>query len=151
MFPPITSPCPLQSIQFPESGNFNCSTCKREVHDLSSMTMNERDAFLRSCSGKVCVSYKVKRGVKQLQRSAIAGLFLVSATGLALPAAAQVGDALVEDLDEIFVGGITLPPHIEQAEDAKQQSDEDKKLQLIPVVEEDKQTNSTQQKNNNNK
>lgn len=141
MFPPIESPCPLQSIQFPSTGNFNCSACKREVHDLSRMSTDERDVFLRSCSGKVCVSYKVKRSVNQLKRSAIAGLFLVSASGLALPAAAQVGDALAEDMDEIFVGGIELPPHFEQVDDAKQTA-EDKNLQLIPVVEEDEPDDS---------
>lgn len=146
MFPPIESPCPLTSIQFPANGNFNCATCKREVHDLSSMNTEERETFLSSCSGKVCVSYKVKRGVSQLKRSALAGLFLVSASGLALPAAAQVGDALAEDMEEIFVGGIKLPGHVEQADDAKQQSAEDQKIQLIPVVEEDEPDNSAKPK-----
>ncbi len=137
MFPPIESPCPLTSIQFSEVGNFNCSVCRREVHDLSAMDVEGRAAFLRECSGEVCVSYKVKHGVNQLKRSAIAGLFLVSATGLALPAAAQVG-ALTEDLDEIIlVGGIKLPPQIEQMQNRQQLSSNDKKLQLIPVVEED--------------
>ena len=137
MFPPVESPCPLKSIQFPENGNFNCSVCKREVHDLSAMDAEGRATFLRECSGEVCVSYKVKRGVNQLKRSAIAGLFLVSATGLALPAAAQVGAALAEDMDEILVGGIKLPPHVEKTQSTQQQSSDDKKLQLIPVVEED--------------
>lgn len=66
---------------------------------------------------------------------------MVSASGLALPAAAQVGDALAEDMDEIFVGGIELPPHFEQVDDAKQTT-EDKNLQLIPVVEEDEPDDS---------
>lgn len=142
MFPRIDSPCPLKSLQLPEQGNFNCTACKREVHDLSAMNLTERQEFLSQCSGEVCVSYKVRASLKSLKYSAVAGLFMVSATGLALPVAAQVGDNLDESVEDmILVGGIK-PPHNSKhndkkdAHDAKQINIEDT-IKLIPVVEED--------------
>ncbi len=142
MFPPIDSPCPLKSLQLPEQGNFNCGACKREVHDLSAMDNIQRQEFLGQCSGKVCVSYKVKANLKNLKTSAMAGLFLVSATGLALPVAAQVGDNLDESVEDmILVGGIKAPKNSKlydkkDAQKAEQINIEDT-IKLIPVVEED--------------
>lgn len=142
MFPRIDSPCPLKSLQLPEQGNFNCSACKREVHDLSAMDTAERQEFLNQCNGKVCVSYKVKASLKNLKHGALAGLFMVSATGLALPVAAQVGDNLDESVEDmILVGGIKAPNKSKQSDkkdihDTKHVNIEDT-IKLIPVVEED--------------
>ncbi|MES2826063.1 MAG: hypothetical protein V4732_20855 [Pseudomonadota bacterium] len=138
MFPRIESPCPLQSIQLPQTGRFNCSACQREVHDLSAMSVDERKIFLNQCSGKVCVSYKVTSNVKNLKKSAIAGLFVITASGLAVQAAALTGDTLLQDTyDEILVGGINLP---EQTDNDKLQEAESaierETTELIPVVEE---------------
>lgn len=141
MFPPIESPCPLQSIQFPQSGNFNCSSCKREVHDISAMNFDERTLFLAQCRGNVCVSYKVKANFAKLKNGAIAGLFVLSATGLALPAAALDGDTLLAESDEILLmGGIKLPEQGEHVNNADKQDVENgseaRPVQLIPIVEE---------------
>jgi hypothetical protein len=38
-----------------------CGQCQRRVHNLDSMSEDERIAFLTACSGDVCVSYTVKR------------------------------------------------------------------------------------------
>ncbi len=141
MFPRIESPCPLQSFQLPHEGKFNCSACQREVHDLSAMSFDERKIFLSQCSGKVCVSYKVKSNIKSLKKGAIAGLFVVTVSGLAVQAAAVTGDTLLQDTyDEIMVGGIKLPKQIEQADDVKLQhaesATEKETMELIPLVEE---------------
>lgn len=145
MFPPIESPCPLQFIQLPQEGNFNCSMCKREVHDLSAMNHKEIQTFLSQCSGKVCVSYKVKTGLKSLKQGAVAGLFMVTAAGLALPVAAQVGVNLEEDFEElIMVGGIKLPENTQLVDENEHQSkvlDKDDTMTLIPIVEESDESN----------
>lgn len=144
MFPRIDSPCPLKSLQLPEQGNFNCSSCKREVHDLSAMDNTERQEFLSQCNGKVCVSYKVKASLKSLKQGAVAGLFMVSATGLALPVAAQVGDNLDESVEDmILVGGIKAPQNArhsdkKDAHETRKISAEDT-LKLIPVIEENEE------------
>lgn len=142
MFPRIDFPCPLKSLQLPDQGNFNCGACKREVHDLSAMDNTERQAFLSQCNGKVCVSYKVKASLKSLKQGAVAGLFMVSATGLALPVAAQVGDNLDENVEDmILVGGIKAPHNSKYSakkdtHKTKQVNIEDT-IKLIPVIEED--------------
>ncbi len=141
MFPRIESPCPLQSIQLPQEGKFNCSACQREVHDLSAMNVDERKIFLSQCSGKICVSYKVKSSITRIRKGAIAGLFVVTASGLAVQAAALPGGTLLEDTyDEILVGGIKLPEQTEQADNDKLQyaesATEEETMDLIPVVEE---------------
>ncbi len=143
MFPKISSPCPLQSIQLPESGNFNCSACKREVHDLSLLSEETRMEFLQSCSGKVCVSYKVKMTAAQLRNTALAGVFVVAANGLALPATAQTANIIEEDIGEfVLMGGVDVPQtrKLEQKTPQNEQSPDDE-LQLIPIVEEDLEDN----------
>ena len=138
MFPSIDSPCPLKSLQLPESGNFDCSTCKREVHDLTTMNEQQRVDFLQACEGKICVSYSVKK-TNHLKKVAMAGLFVVTASGMALPAAAQVGDDLESDFyDEILVGGVHNPKQQALEYSAnKEKSSNINELQLIPVIEED--------------
>ena len=67
---------------------------------------------------------------------------MVSATGLALPVAAQVGDNLDESVEDmILVGGIKAPNKSKQSDkkdihDTKHVNIEDT-IKLIPVVEED--------------
>lgn len=139
MFPKVDSPCPLKSLQLPESGNFNCSVCKREVHDLTAMSHDQRRDFLNSCEGKVCVSYSVKSGLNALKKATVAGVFVVTASGVALPLAAQ---EIQEDFEEIImVGGIDNPKAkvLEQEKD-NTESEKENELELIPVVEEDSDT-----------
>ncbi len=133
MFPQIDSPCPLKSLQLSGSGNTHCSHCKREVHNLNLMNEQQRQDFLLSCDDKICVSYSVKNQAKKL---ALAGLFVVTASGMALPAAAQTGDDIESDFyEEVLVGGV---------KNARQQALEtlggktgESALELIPVVEEE--------------
>ncbi len=153
MYPRIDSPCPLKTIQLPEQGNFNCALCKREVHDLSAMNEHQRSVFLQQCSGEICVSYKIKANLRQLGKGALAGMFMVSASGLAVSVAAdpasgellqkpQVSEVTADDIgalpddmnDMVLVGGI----HIQEksAEENDVPLDESRTLQLIPVVEE---------------
>jgi hypothetical protein len=106
---------------------------------------------LSQCSGKVCVSYKVKASLKSLKQGAMAGLFMVSATGLALPVAAQVGDNLDESVEDmILVGGIKAPNKSKHSDkkdthETKQINAEDT-LKLIPVVEEDEEPRAKETK-----
>lgn len=143
MYPRIDSPCPLTSMQLPASGNFNCTMCSRQVHDLSHLNEAQRREFLASCAGKVCVSYKIPGGLKNLRKAALAGVFVVAANGLAVAAAAleQTPSAQSnssDDMVEIVVaGGIDNPQSraLEKHSDTKLAAD--KQLELIPVVEED--------------
>ena len=133
MFPQIDSPCPLKSLQLSTSGNTHCSHCKREVHNLDSMNEQQRQDFLLSCDDKVCVSYSVKDQAKKL---ALAGLFVVTASGMALPAAAQTGDDIESDFyEEVLVGGVKNAK--QQALETLVGKTEESTLELIPVVEEE--------------
>jgi hypothetical protein len=153
MYPRIDSPCPLKAIQLPEQGNFHCGLCKRDVHDLSAMDESERTAFLQQCSGEVCVSYKVRANIRELGKGALAGMFLVTASGLAVSVAAapdnpqviespQASAIVPEDIgtlpddmsDMVLVGGVHLPEKEAGQEDVV--PDSNSTLQLIPVVEE---------------
>ncbi|MCQ4163301.1 hypothetical protein [Tahibacter harae] len=84
-FPKIDSPCPLRWKEMPSAGRDFCTLCKRQVHNLDAMSLDERRAFLASCSGEVCVAYTVPR--KPL-RAAAAGLGLAAALSLT-PALAE--------------------------------------------------------------
>lgn len=135
MSPKIDSPCPLQSLQLPESGNFNCSVCKREVHDLTLMSDDQRRDFLSACEGKVCVSYSLKSGLTKLKKAAVAGVFVVTASGLALPLAAQ---EIEEDFEEVIVvGGIDNPKTKALESDTDNtEIEKENQLELIPIIEE---------------
>ena len=135
MFPQIDSPCPLKSLQLSGSGNTHCSHCKREVHNLNLMNEQQRQDFLLSCDDKICVSYSVKNQAKKL---ALAGLFVVTASGMALPAAAQTGDDVEADIyeDIIVMGGVKNAKQLASEMENQNQSSVNS-LELIPVVEEE--------------
>lgn len=84
-FPKIDSPCPLRWKEMPSAGRDFCTLCKRQVHNLDAMGLDERRAFLASCSGEVCVAYTVRRTPL---RAAAAGLGLAAALSLT-PALAE--------------------------------------------------------------
>ena len=104
--PIITSPCPLRWRGPPAPGMDFCGHCKRRVHNLDLMSMQEREAFLSGCTASVCVSYTVPRAVR-----------IPLAMGLSLAAlasAAQAGDlptnpdnaySNIADIDAMTVGG----------------------------------------------
>ena len=151
-FPKIDSPCPLRWKEMPSAGRDFCTMCKRQVHNLDAMNLDERRAFLASCSGEVCVAYTVAR--KPL-RAAAAGLGLAAALCLT-PALAEPPAAMspVEqqsllpsepkvdcdtaqdegDLETIIItgGGVRNPAAALQEMDA---TDDD--LPELPVIDDD--------------
>ena len=62
--PTIVSPCPLRWATPPQPGLDFCGHCQRRVHNLDPMSDAEREAFLKACTGDVCVSYTVKRAAR---------------------------------------------------------------------------------------
>ncbi|MFT3807108.1 hypothetical protein [Arenimonas sp.] len=72
--------------EMPQAGRDHCGHCDRQVHNLDGMTRSQREAFLRSCTGKVCVAYTVQR--KAERRNLGLGItLLASLTGSGLAAA----------------------------------------------------------------
>ncbi len=87
IFPKVQSPCPVKNSLAEYMDGDICRLCERQVFDLNAMSDAERQAFMASCTGEVCVSYKIPlRGM--------AAALALSAAAVSMPAAAQ--DALVE-------------------------------------------------------
>lgn len=61
LVPAITSPCPFRWNAMPVPGQDFCGQCERQVHNLDLMSAAQRNEFMQSCSGKVCVTYTVHR------------------------------------------------------------------------------------------
>jgi hypothetical protein len=74
--PLIDSPCPLRATSMPSAGRDHCGHCDRQVHNLDGMNTAQREAFLKSCTGKVCVAYTVHR--RATGRNAAIGATLVA-------------------------------------------------------------------------
>ena len=91
-FPVIDSPCPLRMASLPQAGRDHCGHCDRQVHNLDGMSAAQREAFMRSCSGKVCVAYTVHRQVARRTLSLGIGL-VASLAGSAAMAGEPVVDA----------------------------------------------------------
>ena len=150
MFPRIDSPCPLRAFPLPNSGNFNCSVCRREVHDLSDMSVEQINVLINQCSGEVCVYYKVKATVSTVLKSAAAGVFVVSTTGLALPVVAADFEENEEELKIMVTGGgvklssrlslhMGAQPPVNKDTDLEvprlKDSDVEQEPQTIPIIE----------------
>lgn len=116
MFPKIDGPCPYQARLAEIIEGEHCRLCKRDVFDLSAMTDDGRRAFLASCSGEICVSYRLP------MRSALAAV-AIAASVTGLPAAAADTPLPVDTRGEaiVIVGGAILDPRnatmVEHAED----------------------------------
>lgn len=134
-FPRIESPCPYKANLAAVMDGDHCRMCHRNVIDLTAMTDAGRAAFLASCEGEVCVSYRLP------VRSALAAAAMAAAVA-ALPAAAQEvapapaaidapqDPALAYEEDaEIIVGGIKKPHQAQWVE-----APEDATLPDMPVV-----------------
>lgn len=136
-FPRIDTPCPYKSnLAAVMQGDF-CTMCSRDVVDLTAMSATDRQMFLSSCEGEVCVSYSI--------RPAIAAAALAAAA-LAIPsaAAAQTVEPVAAsemtpvvampdtDDDFIVVGGIRDPKNAKLVDNPADQS-----LPAIPVRYED--------------
>jgi len=149
MYPRIDSPCPLTAIQVSGQGNVNCALCEPEIHNFSAMDDHRRAIFLQQCSGEIYVSYKVKTSLRGLLKGALAGMFVVGASGLAVSVAAdpadvqpssQVSEIVVDDIGQdnrieiVMVGGVHFPE--KEGDEESAPLDESHSLQLIPAIEE---------------
>ena len=129
IFPKVQSPCPYRDQLAQIMDGDSCRVCKRQVVDLNGMDDAGRVAFMKSCSGEVCVSYSF--------RPVIAAAVLATAmTALPMAAAAQepAPAPVAEDeiYAEIIVGGIKDLANVEYVEDASDQAMAD-----LPVVYDD--------------
>ncbi len=124
-FPKIQSPCPYKGELAAIMEGDVCRLCDRQVHDISAFSDDERTAFLKSCAGEVCVSYKFHL------RPAIAAAMTVAALGAPMTAAAQQTPTVEQ---EIIVGGIKDPANVEYIDDAG-----DADVPELPVVLDDRQ------------
>jgi predicted Fe-S protein YdhL (DUF1289 family) len=123
LFPKIQSPCPyldrLSSIMDGET----CRVCKREVFDLTDMSDGERVAFMKGCSGEVCVTYRFP------VRPAVAAAALAVAA-IVVPTAVAACDATSETV--VVTGGIKDPANAQYI-----QVPDGKAVPNLPVVYED--------------
>jgi predicted Fe-S protein YdhL (DUF1289 family) len=119
LFPKIQSPCPyidrLSSLMDGET----CRMCKRQVFDLTHMSDGERVAFMKGCSGEVCVTYKFP--VRKVLAAAVA----VATIGA--PMAAAACDAT--DVVIVSGGGIKDPANVKFVENPG-----DSTIPQLPVV-----------------
>lgn len=121
LFPKIQSPCPYQrDLAAIMDGDF-CRACKRQVFDITDWSDAERVAFLKSCSEKVCVSYRINPA---LAAAAFA------AAAMVVPTAAAAQGSVVEFV--IVTGGAVDPSNVEYIQD-----DADADTTTLPVVYED--------------
>jgi hypothetical protein len=121
VYPLIDSPCPWKGRLNEIMKGDTCTLCHRQVHDLTSMSGAQRRAFLKSCGGEVCVSYRVAAG------TAIALGALAAAAVASPPAAAQPDPT--EPVVWIIVGGIKDGAKAVLVED-----ESDKTIPELPVV-----------------
>ncbi|MEY2927819.1 MAG: hypothetical protein RL367_2296 [Pseudomonadota bacterium] len=130
LFPVIQSPCPLKGNRIAMMQGDVCTQCNRQVFELNHMTDRERMSFMKSCSGEVCVSYRLP-----LKRAMAAAALTAAALPMAVAAqqaAVQVEAAPIEEDFEIFEGGIKDPAHVAYVESAA-----DLTMPELPVVYED--------------
>jgi len=124
-FPVIDSPCPLRVANLPRTGRDHCGHCDRQVHNLDGMRNSQREAFMRSCSGKVCVAYTIHRQVARRNLSLGIGMLATLAgsaamaddaiidNGAAAPSAAVTDSSAnpqpMKNLDFVVLGGVENP------------------------------------------
>lgn len=143
--PVIESPCPIANRPLPAGTRDHCSQCDRTVHNLDRMSAGERVAFMKGCSGNVCVAYTVRVPASGLRKRAFAAAALTVAALAALPAAAQespvVGHSPVADsnglpacdeFDEIILTG-----GVSKGEDATWTDDGKDAPAELPTIEDD--------------
>lgn len=121
VYPLIDSPCPWKGRLSEIMEGDTCRLCHRQVHDLTGMSGADRRAFLKACSGEVCVSYRVAAG------TALA-LTALAASALASPPAVAQTDP-TEHADVIVIGGIKDGSKAVLIED-----ENDKAIPELPIV-----------------
>lgn len=113
LFPRIQSPCPYKGNLSDIMDGSQCRLCKREVHDLTALSVGERQALLNGCETEICVSYAVSA------RSVLAAAALAAAA-IAIPAHAQQAEpaaSVDEEVGYIIVGGLRAPKHAQWVKD----------------------------------
>jgi hypothetical protein len=116
IFPKIQSPCPYKGNLSDIMDGETCRLCEREVFDLTHMTDGDRVAFMKGCSGEVCVSYRIP-----VMAAAVAAIAI--ATPMAAAACEATNDTVV------VTGGIKDPAHTQFVENVG-----DKAIPVLPVV-----------------
>lgn len=128
IFPKIQSACPYKGSLADILDGEVCRLCKRQVFDLTDMSDDERVAFMRGCSGEVCVSYKLAT------RRVLAATVAVAAIGAPM-AAAACDDATQEIV--ISTGGIKDPASVTWTENYS-----DRSIPDLPVTYEQQPKNA---------
>jgi predicted Fe-S protein YdhL (DUF1289 family) len=126
LFPKIQSPCPYKGNLSEILDGDVCRLCKRQVFDLNDMSDGERVAFMKSCTGEVCVSYRMPVFAA-----------VVAAAAIAAPLQAAACEATNETV--VVTGGIKDPAHTLFVENAS-----DKAIPVLPVVYEKSEKPSQQ-------
>ena len=109
IFPKIQSPCPyLGELSSIMDGDM-CRACNRQVFDLTGMSDGQRVAFMKGCSGEVCVSYRISK------RTALAAAMVFAA--VAAPTAAAACSDAVEETIVVSGGGIADPANVQYVKD----------------------------------
>jgi predicted Fe-S protein YdhL (DUF1289 family) len=121
LFPRIQSPCPYKGNLSDIMDGSLCRLCKREVFDLTALSVGERQALLNGCETEICVSYAVS--ARSVLAAAAMGVGLAAMTA---PAFAQQTEqagpvaAVAEDTTEymdIIVGGLRAPKDAQWVKD----------------------------------
>lgn len=123
LFPKIQSPCPYKANLAAAMDGDMCRMCKRQVHDITDWSDQQRLDFLAACQGEVCVSYRLPR---------VAAAAAVALTALAAPMAAAAQDCPETYIDATEVGGLRDLGKVEMVEVAADQA-----TPVLPVVYED--------------
>jgi predicted Fe-S protein YdhL (DUF1289 family) len=127
LYPKIDSPCPYKGDLSAILDGDVCRLCKREVFDLTAMGDAERVAFMKSCTGEVCVTYRMP------VRTALAAAVLAAAVVAVPTVAAACSDATEVESVVIVGGGIRDPANVQYVTDTS-----DKNVPAVPVVYEPK-------------
>lgn len=131
IFPKIQSPCPFKNDLAAVMDGDMCRLCKRQVHDLTAMSDDQRLAFMADCTEEVCVSYRLPA------RVAAAVAVATAAAAAPMAAAAQQAPAAApqEITEVVVVGGIkdlSKVKYVKVADEGPQTGAE------LPVVYEEK-------------
>jgi hypothetical protein len=121
--PVITSPCPLRFGSAPQPGQDFCGHCQRQVHNLDLMPAQERETFLAGCSGKVCVSYTVRRPLRASLAlgATLAAAALAGSAGAEAPPVTVMPDSPYcdDEFVEVFVGGTQAGEELQWVDEAE--------------------------------
>ena len=132
IFPKIDRPCPFKGDLKTIMDGDICRLCKRQVFDLTDMTDEGRVAFMKSCTGEVCVSYRAAF------RPALAAAAL-AVVAMGAPSAAFACDDATSEV-VITGGGIHDPANAEYISD---KSDATDIAPALPVIYERNSAGST--------